>query len=515
MKKDDNLSIATRIFASGILKNLITNILSFVNRTVFICYLGKELLGINSAVISIINILSLSELGIGTSFIFILYSALKRHDENEINSIMAYFKKIYSFIGVFIICIGILIIPFLNSFILTSDEMEKYVLPCYIICVFQTSITYFFSAYKRCLLMADKKEDKINNILTIWAIGNSAVQLSAILITKNFIMYLIVGAISNVIQNLIIAYVTQKEYTYLNLKNAKAVSSDVKKVLKTSVSSIMVVKIGQAFYKASDSIIVSKFLGVAILAMYDNYYMLINIIQQILSTLITSFNAIIGNLATDGNNDDLYSKYKKLEFIAVSLFMTCAVCYVNCVNPFIKWWLADDYLLDVSFVIFVASRFWVVGLNQTLMVFKDSMGLFKYGRFLSPLTGISNIILSVILLKFIGVAGVALASLVCDLCIYFVAHPKAVIKIGMKKGLQEYYKRYVLYWIMYLSSLFITKYVISHILLANSFIQFIFNGIISAILSITIITIFMRRTEEYKYLLNICISKIIKLIVKK
>lgn len=506
-KSEGNLSIAAKIFGSGVIKNLSTSLMSLLTRTVFIFYLNKDLLGINSAVNSIITILSLTELGVGTSFIYILYGALNRNDYKEINSIMRYFKKIYSYIGGLIFLIGVLLIPFLDKLITAPNETQKYVLPCYLIFVCQTCISYLFSAYKRCLLMADKKETIVNNVLTLYVIATNCLQMLVICITKNYILYLCCGLLTIMVQNFVISMIAQKRYPFLSVKEAACVGVETKNKLKESVSSILVVKLGQAFYKASDNLVISKFLGVGILAMYDNYNLILYSLQQALSMIVTSFTAIIGHTAVNETKEQLYAKYKKLEFVSVFLFGVCGVCYINCIQPFINWWIGNEYILDDWFAIVFAMRFFVIGLNITLIVYKDAMGLFKYGRFLSPITGVMNVILSILLVNQMGILGVVLASLVCDVFIYYIVHPKAVIKIGMGMDLREYYKNYLAYWILFCGSLCISICLCNLIIIDLYLVKFFVNGIISFVCVFFLFYTAKRKTEEWRYMTSLIIKK--------
>ncbi len=510
IENENNIKIATKIFGSGVIKNVVTNLMSILSRTFFIYFLNKDLLGINSAVNSIINILSLAELGVGTSFIYILYGAINRSDHEEINSIMRYFKKIYLFIGILILLLGGILLPFINNLITAPHAIRKYILPCYIIYVVQTSISYLFSAYKRCLLMADKQENVVNNILTIFNIVTSCLQMGIIYFTRNFILYLCCGLVSIIIQNIIISYITQKKYRFLCVKNANQVSSSIKKILKESVFSIVIIKLGQAFYKASDNLVISKILGVGMLTLYDNYNLILYSLQQFLSMAVTSFTSIIGNVAVNESKEHLYDKYKKLEFVAVFLFSIFAVCYVNCIQPFINLWIGKEYLLGDGFAIVFALRFFVIGLNITLIVYKDAMGLFKYGRFLSPLTGVMNVFLSVLFVYKMGVTGIVLASLLCDLFIYYLVHPKTVIKIGLGMSLKEYYKNYITYWNLMIAALGISFIICRMITIHVYLIQFLVNGVISVLCVCSIFWVIKRNSQEWK-----CVKILIKKQLKR
>ena len=63
---------------------IISIILSFVTRTVFIYCLGKAYLGLNGLFTQILSVLSLAELGFGTAVVYMLYKPLVDHDEDSI-----------------------------------------------------------------------------------------------------------------------------------------------------------------------------------------------------------------------------------------------------------------------------------------------------------------------------------------------------------------------------------------------------------------------------------------------
>ena len=81
-------------------------ILGFINRTVFVSYLGVTYLGLSSYLTSLVSILSFAELGIGQAMSYALYAPLLKDDHGKINAFMILYKKLYSVIGVSIFILG-------------------------------------------------------------------------------------------------------------------------------------------------------------------------------------------------------------------------------------------------------------------------------------------------------------------------------------------------------------------------------------------------------------------------
>ena len=68
-------------------------ILGFISRSFFIRTLGEELLGISGTFTNVINILSVTELGIGGAITFCLYKPIYEDDKEKIAGIMNLFRK--------------------------------------------------------------------------------------------------------------------------------------------------------------------------------------------------------------------------------------------------------------------------------------------------------------------------------------------------------------------------------------------------------------------------------------
>lgn len=73
---------ATRNIIWGTIEKIVTILMPFICRTVFIKVLGSEYLGLNSLFSSILQVLSISELGIGTAIVFSMYKPIAE-DDNE------------------------------------------------------------------------------------------------------------------------------------------------------------------------------------------------------------------------------------------------------------------------------------------------------------------------------------------------------------------------------------------------------------------------------------------------
>ena len=235
--KSSIFNVGTGIF------NIITKtIITFITRTIFIRILGETYLGLNGLLTNILSMLSIAELGIGTAISFNLYKPIANKNYEKINKLMAFYKKSYKVIGIVILVSGSILIPFLNIILGDNINIENVYL-IYILYLICTASTYFIG-YKEVLIIADQKNYKLTKINFIFDILLNALQIIVLLISKNFIMYLVVQILIEYTRRIIINMFISKEYSNINFHSKEKLDEEDKNVLTKNVKAMFLHKIG-------------------------------------------------------------------------------------------------------------------------------------------------------------------------------------------------------------------------------------------------------------------------------
>ena len=121
--------------------NFIVVFVGFVAQKVFISTLGDEYLGINGLFSNIISMLAIAELGIGTAIIYNMYKPISENDKETLKSLLFYYKKCYRIIAGVVLCLGLLIIPFL-PFIVGQVTINDNLICIYLLFLFDVVISY-------------------------------------------------------------------------------------------------------------------------------------------------------------------------------------------------------------------------------------------------------------------------------------------------------------------------------------------------------------------------------------
>ncbi len=180
---------ARRNLTSAVINKIINLVLPFFTRTVLIYVLGSLYLGLNSLFTSILQVLSLTELGFGSAMVFSMYEPIANNNEEHVNALLKLYRNIYRIIGVIILIAGVGCMPFIPYLISGDVPSSINVYLLYGINLFNVVISYFLFAYKRSILSATQRSDIINSVSTLLSVFSNVLQIVALLFTNSYYVY--------------------------------------------------------------------------------------------------------------------------------------------------------------------------------------------------------------------------------------------------------------------------------------------------------------------------------------
>ncbi len=497
-------SIRNILFGLG---GYILNILiGFVTRSLFIKVLGIEYLGINGLFTNILMLLNLTELGIGAAIIFSLYKPLADKDEYRVAALMNLYKKAYRMIGIAVLTGGLVLAPFLGVLIKDMPDIPHITI-IYILFLLQSVVSYLFFAYKSSIINASQNNYIISKYGYIYTICNGIMQVLLLLVTQNYILILTVQIGLDIMRNILIARQADRMYPFLKkYQDAKLQKEEVKKIYK-DVYALSLSKICNIVLNGTDNIVISYFLGIVPIGIYSNYMYLINSINSILNIVFTSITSSVGNLNVTSDEEKKYLIYRVMNFVVFWFYGFCAISFFELLNPFISIWLGEQYLFGNSIVFIIILNFYTAGMQYTNTIYKDACGLFWNTRYRSLCMAIINIVSSVILVQYIGIAGVFLGTIISRLTTNFWFDPWTIHKNVFNKSLKNYFYRYL----MYTGSVIIAGVVtvcINKNIIYTPIITLTLRGIVCLVVPNLIFVILFFRTSEFKYIKDIIFSKV-------
>ena len=477
---------------------IVTILASFLTQRIFIRTLGNEYLGLNGLFNNILSMLAVIELGFGTAVIYNLYKPIADKDEKKINALMNFYRKIYNIIAIAILVLGVCVIPFLD-YIVGKVSIKENISFLFVLALIDIVASYLLT-YKRSILYANQKTYIVNIIHIAYTILVNILEIIFLIETRNYVTYLIIKIIFRILENIIITIIANKMYPFIINGKKEKLDKESKSEIMKKVKGLLFHKIGGTVVFSTDNIIISKFLGVATVGLYSNYYMIINAITSLLGQVFSSIVASIGNLLLEDDKEKHYNIYKNFLLANSWLYMFCGACLLCLIEPFISLWIGEWYILEYGVLVVLVINFYIQGMRKTCSTFKDAAGIFYEDRYVPIFEAILNIVASVILIKKFGLMGVFLGTIISTAVIYLYSFPKFVYKKLFNKSYIQYLVEILKYFIITFVTVFITAYLTKVIDIGKSnFTELIKNMIICIIVPNLIYLVIFYRTSEFKY----------------
>ena len=209
---NDRVKNVTNGIVMGMVNMAINIILPFVTRTIIIYTLGTNYVGLGGLFMSILSVLSLSELGVGAAVTYSLYKPIAENDVDKVNSILNLYRTVYRIIGLVIIGISICLLPFLDVLVAGElpEGMSLQIL--FVIYVANTAVSYLLFGYKKVLFTANQRYDLEVNIVSVSWLIQYVAQVVVLLVSRNYYLYVLVFPMATILNDLISNYIIKKKY---------------------------------------------------------------------------------------------------------------------------------------------------------------------------------------------------------------------------------------------------------------------------------------------------------------
>ncbi|MDP1417454.1 sugar translocase [Peribacillus simplex] len=487
-------------------------LISFIARIVFIQELGTEYLGLNGLFVNILSILSLVELGIGPAITFSLYKPLAENDTEKVKSLMKLYKKAYICIGILILIMGISFTPFIEVFIKTLPNIPHIHL-IFLLFVINAAISYFYS-YKRSLIISNQKQYIATIYRYSFFILLNIIQIIVLYLTHNFILFLVCQIIATFAENIVVSKKADKLYPYLQEKNVQKVDKLTISQITRNIRALTSHKLGGVVVTSTDSLIISKFVGLVGVGLYSNYQLIINALNIVTSQIFSSITASVGNLGVTETDEKKISIFNIVFFMNFWIYSFISICLVVLLNPFIKLWIGEDFVINTSIVLVIILNFFLTGMRKGVLTFRDALGIYWYDRHKPIFECIINLVVSLILVKQLGMLGVFIGTTISTLATSFWVEPYVLYKYGFKSSVVPFFRKYALYTIVTIIVCLITLYGVNNFR-DVTIVNFIIQAFICIVIPNGIFVILFHKTDEFRYLYNLINKLIFKLLKRK
>ena len=484
---------------SNVIYQVVLLLITFLSRRVFIKTLGIDYLGISGLFSNILELFTLAELGIGSAISFSMYKHLANKDEKKLQELTTYYKVLYNRIALFILIIGLAILPFLKYIINLEAEIANIEI-MYLIFLGNSVFSYLF-VYKTTIVNADQREYKLKSINVIIELAKGILQIVSLITLKNYILYILIQVICTVVGNLLKSRLAEKWYPFI--KEKAELPEVEKKELWSDIKSMCFYKFGTVAMNHTDNILTSVLVSTTMVGVYSNYTMIYTKISGFINLIFSSVMASIGNLNVSSSNEEKYKMYKVLRVLSYMLFS------IACIGI---WFIGEDmirvitdstnYILDKSILLVIIVNYYLMGVLNPNTVFRQTSGLFKHAKYCMLLCSVLNIVLSIILGNLYGLFGIILASIISRLLTNIWYEPYILYTKFFDKSPKEYYMREIIRAVLLAGVILLLTPIINLVTFDNAYIRIIIKFIICSVIPFAIFCLTFIKNEEFIYLVN-------------
>ena len=497
-KRRSILNIAVSIFFKIAL--LIGNLLV---RRYLIRFIGNEVNGLNSLYLSIIGMLSVVELGIGSAIIYCMYKPIVMGDTEKVFSLYKLFKKLYLIIGGIIAVAGCALMPFLPYLAKGYADIDVNLYLTFGIMLLSIVITYFFSA-QTSLMNAYEDNYVATTITSSGQLLQYILQVAVLFLTQSFIWYLICRIVAALVQLLLSDIIAKKRYPAVFASASKRIDNGTKKEIVKNVKAMFLHRIGGVLVNTIDSIIISAFIGVAILGKYSNYVTIMTAMTGVLCLFFTPLTATIGRLFINdgGEFKKYYNFFCTLNFILGCVFF---LGYYAIIDDLVALFFGAGLEVEKSISFVITVNYFIQFIRQATLLFKDASGIFYYDRWKPIFEGLSNLVLSIVfVLVFqkifnddLAVVGVIVATIVTNLTICHIVEPHVLHKYAFHSSARRYYIRNYSFILAFILALCVLNFCMMHY--NDRFVELLINGSIAVGISILPIAGAILVDRDFRY----------------
>ncbi len=457
MAEKSRTEYSMRNTTAAMVSKIVAILMGFATRVVFTHTLSESYVGVNGLFSDVLNVLALSELGVGTAITYALYRPIAEGDAEKQKSLMRMYCYFYRIVAGIVLVGGLMVIPFMDVLIKNQPEIDHLIL-IYLMYLANAVLSYLL-IYKKTLIDAHQLS-YLGEVYQMTAILiQDVLQIILLLTTKNFILFLVVYMICTIGNNVAISRKADKLYPYLKEKNVKPLDKEERQGIFKNIRAMLMHKIGDVVVNNTDNLLLSSMVGIISVGCYSNYYLVIGSIHQLMSQVFRGITASVGNLGVTEDCKRVRRIFESSFFVGQWLYGFAVICLYELLNPFVTISFGEQYVFPMGIVQILCMNFLVTGMRQATLVFRDSLGLFWFDRYKSIVGAILNLGISILLAREYGTAGVFIGTFVSTMLTSFWVEPWMLYRHSLKVSVWNYFLRYGFYVAVIVVAWFVTDWI--------------------------------------------------------
>lgn len=386
---------------------VVTLLCGFILPKFVIPYFGSAVNGLINSVTQFLTIITLCECGVGAVVQSALYKPLAEQDDTQISRVVASSNRFFGMI-MRLLAVYVLVLMAIYPFVVREEFSWLYTASLILILALSYVAQYYLFLSYRLLLNADQASYVQLSVHAIALIANTVVTVALIILGASVHVVKLASAMVFFVQPIVIKFYVDRHYN-LNTK-IKLTEEPLKQKWNGLAQHIASVVQSNA-----TTVVLTLFSTLQNVSVYSVYYLVVHGIRQIIVSLNTGMQALLGNMLAKGEMEELDKTYSAVELafhaVVTLLFGITGILLL----PFVRVYAANftdaNYIQPVfGVLITLAQACYCIRIPYEMMI--KAAGHYKQTQASSFLEAILNIVVCVVLVWNFGLVGVAIGTVV-------------------------------------------------------------------------------------------------------
>mgnify|MGYP007003802758 FL=1 len=391
---------------SALTLQVVTLFCGFVLPRLILSSYGSEVNGMVNSITQFLQVISLMECGMGAVMQSSLYEPLVVRDDNMISCIVTSGKTFFHNVGG-VLCIYVFVLLMTYPKLTDQQFGSLYVGSLILIMSVSLFAQYYFGITNQILLSADQR-GYVHNIVQMMSIALNTI-VCAIMMQKDFSIHAVklVTATIYLIRPTALCIYVNKHY---NIDKKVVYDQEPIRQKWNGVAQ----HIAAFILDGTDTIVLTVFSSLTVVSVYSVYNMVIFGIKSIFISLSSGIQSVFGEMLTKREIKQLSELFCQIEWMihtGVTLIFGCTSVLLA---PFVQVYTSgiDDAVYKVpgfALLLTFANAMHCLRLPYNIMI--RAGGHYKQTQNNYVIAAFINVILSIVLVKHLGLIGVAVGTL--------------------------------------------------------------------------------------------------------
>ena len=448
---------------------LLTGALTMVRTRVILDAFGTNVNGVIQLAASLSAYMLLFESGMTAAYQYNMYRPLINKDFGKISSLYAGMKK--NFLSITLKMTTCSLVVALVYSIVLKDRGVSYAEAVSLLTVMGLRLVapYLFTISARTLLIVKERKFITDIVETL---KNSVAIVIEIILIKYSDLPLYLILCNQILLTALVRFV----YLYLVRVYYDDIEANADPDMspRSMTGDILVHRIAGLITNNTDSVLLSFFkeFGLNSVTIYTSYNTVILYPITLVTRLIESMRATLA-LKINSDEKNAYSYFREVFSFGKLCTLIIIPVFISQINDFVTLWIGEEYTISFCNVVLFALFGMHKLLIPTVYATRDSKGLYKESKAYSIAQAVVNLVLSLALIKPLGITGVLIGTAACDWIVLEPCNIRLIFsKVFNRKFdmLFDYVGVFMMVAIMAMISMWINSSVMSGVLSWNTFI---------------------------------------------